>query len=524
MKKSIVVLSFILAFTVVFFGALYGHVERTRAAPQTNDLSEEQLWNKVYNATDGTIQMDLVNPSRAMTPQDNKLSVVQILNKIYNATDGTFQTSCDNCGGGTSNDFAEYVNITGVAPPYMQLKNTTAEDTDAGRESLLYWTGVQSGGEVSRLVELRGEHAGASDDEQGRLLIKVNDGNDGTTLGTVGTFNSTGFGLFKTPTEPLDVSGQSLFTTDSTFSSGYITQFADPDGGNFLFKNASNAAGTFLPMILASNFGTGNPGAGFYIQSEYPVANDVYNANFAAVTIDGARSGGADLQNTNILNIRNNGTSKMLMRASGRVGTSVTTPGRFLDVLDASNPQIRWTHTVGVNYGEVQADSNGDTTITTSGDEVTISEILYKIGTFAEIYVHDNTTAQSIPTGTTYTKLTAWDTNGSSSNATADATNDKITITKTGYYEVTHSAGADSGTTGVVFDYSIFLNAVEQQQCEVTRKYATATDVGAHPISCFIDVTTVPWDVDLRARHDNVGSINLTIQDGNLHVKYIGET
>jgi len=51
---------------------------------------------------------------------------------------------------------------------------------------------------------------------------------------------------------------------------------------------------------------------------------------------------------------------------------------------------------------------------------------------YAEIYLYDGSTAQSIPTGATYTKVTAYTTNGLSSNCTADAGNDKITITETG--------------------------------------------------------------------------------------------
>lgn len=145
-------------------------------------------------------------------------------------------------------------------------------------------------------------------------------------------------------------------------------------------------------------------------------------------------------------------------------------------------------------------------------------------GNYAEIYVHDNAVAQSIATGASYVKLTAFASNGLSSVATSDVANDKITITHPGIYHVTHTAGALVGTAASVMDFSIFLNGVEQQQCETSRKYGTSGDVGAHAINCLLDVTTVPWDIDVRARHDRPGAVDLTIQDASLVVEFTGET
>ena len=75
-------------------------------------------------------------------------------------------------------------------------------------------------------------------------------------------------------------------------------------------------------------------------------------------------------------------------------------------------------------YGKFDAD--------TLNQELDINGRLRYTGTYAEIHVHDASAAQSIPTGTTYTKLTCYTDNGESSNCTADAANDKITITKMG--------------------------------------------------------------------------------------------
>ena len=50
-----------------------------------------------------------------------------------------------------------------------------------------------------------------------------------------------------------------------------------------------------------------------------------------------------------------------------KVGVATATPRRTLDVLDASNPQLRLTHTDNTEYTDIQTQSNGDTAITMNG-------------------------------------------------------------------------------------------------------------------------------------------------------------
>jgi hypothetical protein len=58
------------------------------------------------------------------------------------------------------------------------LHNGVEEDADGGRESLIRFKGEQSGGELSTLAIIEASHDGASDDQKGQLVIKVNDGDD----------------------------------------------------------------------------------------------------------------------------------------------------------------------------------------------------------------------------------------------------------------------------------------------------------------------------------------------------------
>lgn len=78
-------------------------------------------------------------------------------------------------------------------------------------------------------------------------------------------------------------------------------------------------------------------------------------------------------------------------------------------------------------------------------------------GTFAGIHFHDASTAQAIATGTTYTKLTAFTDNDPASNATSDATNDKVTITKAGKYLLSWHMSFDADTNNLLWFIAPFL-------------------------------------------------------------------
>jgi len=64
---------------------------------------------------------------------------------------------------------------------YLTFRNTSASDSDGGRWNNIRFQGTQSGGEVSDLVHLQGNHHGSSDDEKGAFEVLINDGNDGSS-------------------------------------------------------------------------------------------------------------------------------------------------------------------------------------------------------------------------------------------------------------------------------------------------------------------------------------------------------
>jgi hypothetical protein len=150
------------------------------------------------------------------------------------------------------------------------------------------------------------------------------------------------------------------------------------------------------------------------------------------------------------------------------------------------------------------------------------AKIIKQQGVYAEIHLHDNATAQNIPTGTTYTKCTLFNGKGLSSNCTVDTANDKITATITGKYMVVVSCNFSAGTNGVIFKGSIFVNNVEQDQVHFVRKIGNAGDVGSASMSGIISVTA-GQDIDLRFRHDNAGTVTITPEYCNMSINYLGD-
>jgi len=165
----------------------------------------------------------------------------------------------------------------------------------------------------------------------------------------------------------------------------------------------------------------------------------------------------------------------------------------------------------------VTFDENGDVDIPNGH--------LTQDGIFGGIDVHnDSAAAQSIPTGTTYTKCTGFANNGPANEVTPDASNDKITLTRAGLYQVTVALQFSCGTNSVEWWLAPYLNAVEVDTIHVKQKLGTAGDLVSAAMVGVIDVATAPWDLDIRARHDNGGAVDLTIEYGNVSVIYLGET
>lgn len=131
-------------------------------------------------------------------------------------------------------------------------------------------------------------------------------------------------------------------------------------------------------------------------------------------------------------------------------------------------------------------------------------------GVYAEIYVHEGVTAQSIPTGAGYTKVTGFASSGASNNATADAANDKITLTKNGDYKIECSLSFTGSGISKNWFGVIFADGVEQDKIHFQRKIGTGGDYGSTQFGGLITVSGAPVDIDIRVRHDDGGALDFT--------------
>ena len=142
---------------------------------------------------------------------------------------------------------------------------------------------------------------------------------------------------------------------------------------------------------------------------------------------------------------------------------------------------------------------------------------------YAELYVNDNSTAKTIATGNTYVKMDGTLSNGSSSNCTADGTNAKITITKAGIYRINARFNGMIDTANTEVEGAIFLDGSVQSNLVCKAEFVAVNKNCSSAISGLIDCPANK-DIDFRVRHNDGGSVDLTIVDANISVVMVGGT
>jgi hypothetical protein len=218
--------------------------------------------------------------------------------------------------------------------PYLRLENSTHEDTDGGRESHLEFKGEQSGGELSTLARITGQHDGAVDDEKGALVFKVNDGNDSDTpterfkIESDGTLNVAGTTDYET-----------LVTADDDIPNKKYVDDSIPGGG--LTVISSN---TTYYIATDGNDTTGDGSSGtpwLTIAKTVDYLKDKWVNNDVTVTIQAA-NGTYSQSTTN--NIEHPCSSRIKYQGENRYDYSMTSiqsssgsPGSYSFILNMSS-------------------------------------------------------------------------------------------------------------------------------------------------------------------------------------------
>jgi hypothetical protein len=191
------------------------------------------------------------------------------------------------------------------------------------------------------------------------------------------------------------------------------------------------------------------------------------------------------------------------------IGTgTITIEGAGAETINGEANKILY-----IQYGAVDLACNGSAWYITG----------YRVmPAYADIHCHAAVVAQNIPTGATYTKITAFTENGVSMNCTPDQANDKITITRPGNYQVGGTISFTCDTNAVLWQVGVFLDGVEVENLHFQAKIGTGTDAATGGIVGFLPVATAPLDIDVRVRHDNGGTVALTVAYANISVNWLG--
>ncbi len=131
---------------------------------------------------------------------------------------------------------------------------------------------------------------------------------------------------------------------------------------------------------------------------------------------------------------------------------------------------------------------------------------------YGEIYVNDASTAQSL-SAATWTKITAFTSNGISKNTTVSHANDKITVTDAGIYKVHVSASFGIGHPGDA-QLGIYYNG--SITSARTKRALVANDTANVGIDCLVDATSGATDFEVYAHLEDATTI--TVYNMNLIV------
>ena len=405
-------------------------------------------------------------------------------------------------------------NGSATAPTYSFTSDPNTGMYSGGADSLSFTTG----GTLRWNISSSGTFNGSGNILAGRLLSNGVSGTAGAPIFSFGSGLDDDTGMFRAGANILGFStgGTERVRIDDSGRVGIGT--SGPTSKLHLLDNTANAGGINTVATMGLSSSSASPvasGFGWGIAGNLEAADGIIygSGKFGNYWVDSTAKTSGWIWATR------SDTTTMYFNDTG-LGVGVTPSARIHSL--STTEQLRLGYDTS-NYFSTTVSSAGLVTFDAvgSGSEFLFSDRIRHPGTYAQIYCVDGSTAQSIPTGTTYTKSTGFTTNGDSSNCTADATNDKITITKAGKYLVTLSWSGSVGTANTTWDGAIFYDGTEQNQIHWTRKFS-ATDVGS-TCATGILTATANKDIDFRVKHDNGGSVDFTPHDMSLSITYIGE-
>ncbi len=196
------------------------------------------------------------------------------------------------------------------------------------------------------------------------------------------TNNRLGIG-YTTPQVPLDVKAALGVQLQLTASATDYSTFQTSSGALYITTVASG----LQRLTRITDNGSGTAGSTIMLQVHQPESTDPNSKALMECFVNSVNSGdpyfrcnignsvfwtfGLDNSDSDKFKIATGSSlgsnDRVTIDTSGNVGVNTTGPDRKLDVLDASNPQVRLTYTDGSIYTDFQTDSSGYLTISPSG-------------------------------------------------------------------------------------------------------------------------------------------------------------
>ena len=199
----------------------------------------------------------------------------------------------------------------------------------------------------------------------------------------------------------------------------------------------------------------------------------------------------------------NNYSTQMIVKESGNIGMGTTGPDRKLDILDASNPQLRLTHTDATHFADMQVAGTGALTVANSGGAITLDSA----GDVELDSGSANATMKLLSAG--------------SEKASLDSTSDDISLTVATADKDFNIKGTDgsSAVTAFTIDFSEAGRAIFNNNIRLGGNVIEASDGGSTITLDTSDNVTIAGNVQVGGNSvkDSGGNAALTFDgSGNI--------
>lgn len=166
------------------------------------------------------------------------------------------------------------------------------------------------------------------------------------------------------------------------------------------------------------------------------------------------------------------------------------------------------------NFNRVMnAVDNSDGNIEDLQEEITA----IKTNAYAELYVNENATASSIPTGETYTVLSLGSAavESSISGFVYNGEDGTLTAESAGKYFVCATFCSKLATTDVIWDTAVFVNGVIAPNAHIRRRFSTSGYTFSVTMNGTIELSADDV-IDIRVKHNNASAVSITTEFANI--------